>query len=412
MSLSCANNREFCVSNSSDLRTIADVCIKVTSGGTPRRSTATFYEDGIWPWVKTKELVDGWLNHTEEYITEVAVAASSAKILPEDTILMAMYGATVGKLGILSRPMACNQACCAMIVDPQEADFRYLFYQLQYVRPQIKGLATGAAQQNLSMELIKSLQFAFPSLPRQEKIADCLGSLDDLIMANRRKLEALRRQKQGLMQQLFPRSGETVPRLRFPEFRDTGEWETGTLGEVGEFISGGTPSTLIPEYWGGNIQWFTPSEINERNLSKSKRTITCEGLKHSSARLLPTGALLITTRATIGDVGIAENTCATNQGFHSLVVFEREVNIFWYYWLVQHKHELIRRSSGSTFLEIRKTGLKQIPIVRPNKDEQQKIADCLGSLDDMIAAEGRKLKALQRHKQGLMQQLFPRLETK
>ncbi len=175
MSLSCANNRNFCVSNSSDLRTIADVCIKVTSGGTPRRSTATFYEDGIWPWVKTKELVDGWLNHTEEYITEVAVAASSAKILPEDTILMAMYGATVGKLGILSRPMACNQACCGMIVDSQEADFRYLFYQLQYVRPQIKGLATGAAQQNLSMELIKSLQFAFPSLPSSPWIKYLFG---------------------------------------------------------------------------------------------------------------------------------------------------------------------------------------------------------------------------------------------
>ena len=262
------------------------------------------------------------------------------------------------------------------------------------------------------MEFIKSLQFTLPSLPRQQKIADCLGSLDDLIAAEGRKLKALQQHKQGLMQQLFPQPGETVSRLRFPEFRDTGEWKTGTLGEIGEFISGGTPNTSSPEYWGGNIQWFTPSEINERNLSKSKRTITCEGLKHSSAKLLPTGALLITTKFAIGDVGIAENPCATSQGFHSLAVFENQVNVFWYYWLVQNKHELIRRSSNSTFCEIRKTGLKQIPIVCPNKDEQQKIADCLGSLDDMIVAEGRKLKALRQHKQGLMQQLFPCLETK
>ena len=198
-----------------------------------------------------------------------------------------------------------------------------------------------------------------------------------------------------------------MPRLRFPEFRETEEWEPRTLGRIGEFIGGGTPNTSIPEYWGGDIQWFTPSEINKRNLSKSKRTITSEGLKHSSAKKLPTGTLLLSTRATIGDVGIADNPCATNQGFQSLVVFGHEVNVFWYYWLLLHKCELIKRSSGSTFLEIGKTELKQIPILRPSKDEQQKIADCLGSLDDLIAAEDRKLETLRQHKQGLMQQLFP-----
>ena len=243
----------------------------------------------------------------------------------------------------------------------------------------------------------------------QQKIVDCLCSLDDLIAAEGRKIEALRQHKQGLMHQLFPQPGDTVPRLRFSEFRNAGEWEPRILGQIGELIGGGTPNTSIPEYWGGDIQWFTPSDINERNLAKSERTITCEGLKHSSAKKLPVGALLITTRATIGDVGIADKPCATNQGFQSLVVFEHEVNFFWYYWLVQHKCELIRRASGSTFLEIGKKDLKQIPTLRPNRSEQQKIADCLGSLDDLIVAEGRKLETLQQHKQGLMQQLFPSL---
>lgn len=271
--------------------------------------------------------------------------------------------------------------------------------------------AQGATRYNISRAIFHSLPILIPSDPEQQKIADCLGSLDDLIAAGSRKLDALRQYKRGLMQQLFPQPGKTVPRLRFPEFCDAGEWDLGTLGQIGEFIGGGTPSTSIPEYWGGKIQWFTPSEINERNLSKSKRTITYEGLKHSSAKLLPTGALLITTRATIGDVGIADNPCATNQGFQTLAVFGNEVNVFWYYWLIQHKHELIRRSSGSTFLEIRKTGLKQIPILRPTEDEQQKIANCLGSLDNLIAAESRKIEALRQHKQGLMQQLYPSVET-
>ncbi len=203
------------------------------------------------------------------------------------------------------------------------------------------------------------------------------------------------------------KSTSLVPRLRFPEFRDAEEWESRKLGRIGEFIGGGTPNTSIPEFWGGDVQWFTPSEITGRYLSKSKRTITSEGLQHSSAKLLPAGTLLLSTRATIGDVGIADNPCATNQGFQSLVVFEHEANVFWYYWLLQHRRELIRRSSGSIFLEIGRMDLKQIPTLRPNYSEQTKIAECLGSLDDLIDATGKKIEALRQHKKGLMQKLFP-----
>ncbi len=278
------------------------------------------------------------------------------------------------------------------------------------LRHSIARMAQGDTVAHLYPKQLLQAWLTYPLRPEQQKIADCLGSLDDLIAAEGRKLEALRQHKQGLMQQLFPQPGETVPRLRFPEFQDSGEWEQSRLGLAGQFVGGGTPDTSVPEYWDGDIQWFTPTEIKDRKPSNSKRTITSEGLNNSSAKLLPAGALLITTRATIGDVGIAERPCATNQGFQSLVV-ESEVNTFWYYWLVQHRSELTDRASGSTFLEIGKTELKQIPALRPGKSEQQKIADCLGSLDDLIAAEGRKLEALRQHKQGLMQQLFPSPES-
>ena len=198
-----------------------------------------------------------------------------------------------------------------------------------------------------------------------------------------------------------------VPRLRFPEFRNAPQWKPKKLGQIGELVGGGTPDTSVPEYWGGNIQWYTPTEVKDRNLSKSKRTITREGLNNSSAKLLPIGSLLITTRASIGDIGVADSPCATNQGFQSLIVAESEANTFWYYWLVQHGSELTKRASGSTFLEIGKTELKKIPVLRPDEEEQRKIADCLGSLDDLIAAEGRKLQTLRLHKKGLVQQLFP-----
>lgn len=185
------------------VRSIEDVCLRVTSGGTPSRREPGFYENGAWPWVKTQELQDKWIDNTEESITDEAVARSSAKVLPENTILVAMYGATVGQLGLLRRAMTCNQACSALIVDPTQADFRFLFFQLLHARTELKSLATGAAQQNLSGAVIKSLRFPFPPLSGQRAIAHILGTLDDKIELNRRMSETLEATARALFKSWF-----------------------------------------------------------------------------------------------------------------------------------------------------------------------------------------------------------------
>lgn len=248
-----------------------------------------------------------------------------------------------------------------------------------------------------------------PTIEEQQKIADCLSSLDELIEATTQKVEALKKHKKGLMQRLFPAEGKNVPDLRFPEFQGTSVWEEKKLGEVGKFIGGGTPNTTNPEYWDGEILWYTPTEIKNGRLNSSNRKITEQGLKNSSAKLLPKGAILITTRATIGDVTISEKVCTTNQGFQSLVVKDSEVNSFWFYWIIQHKEELIKRASGSTFKEIGKNEIINIIAYSTKKQEQQKIADCLSSLDELIEATSRKVEILKEHKKGLMQQLFPKI---
>jgi len=198
-----------------------------------------------------------------------------------------------------------------------------------------------------------------------------------------------------------------IPDLRFPEFKNDGEWEEKKLGEVGVFIGGGTPNTTKAEYWNGNIQWYTPTEIKGNNLGLSMRTITNEGLKNSSAKELPKGAILITTRATIGEIAIANFECTTNQGIQSLIVKKSEYNIFWNYWLLHHKSDLIRNSSGSTFPEIGKNELIKINVLRPKLPEQEKIASCLSSLDELISDHSQKLEVLKEYKKGLMQNLFP-----
>lgn len=248
-----------------------------------------------------------------------------------------------------------------------------------------------------------------PTIEEQQKIADCLSSLDELIEATTQKVETLKEHKKGLMQRLFPAEGKNVPDLRFPEFQGTSVWEEKKLREIGNFIGGGTPNTTNPEYWDGEILWYTPTEIKNGRLKSSNRKITEQGLRNSSAKLLPKGAILITTRATVGDVAISEKECTTNQGFQSLVVKDSEINSFWFYWIIQHKEELIKRASGSTFKEIGKNEIINIIAYSTKKQEQQKIADCLSSLDELIDATSRKVEILKEHKKGLMQQLFPKI---
>ena len=165
-------------------KTVGELCLRVTSGGTPSRSNSDFYLNGTVPWIKSGELPDGYVTKYDEYISTEAIANSSAKILPKNTVLMAMYGATVGMLGILSEPAACNQAACAMVVHREKADPRWLFYALKNDRDHIVSRANGAAQQNLSGGTIKGLSFIAPGLMEQQAIAEVLGALDDKIAAN------------------------------------------------------------------------------------------------------------------------------------------------------------------------------------------------------------------------------------
>ncbi|MDZ8173084.1 restriction endonuclease subunit S [Microbacterium xanthum] len=165
------------------LRTIDSLCSRVTSGGTPARTRSDYYGGQI-PWVKTGELLDALIVDTEEKITDLGLAESSAKLLPAGTVLMAMYGATVGALGMLGREATCNQASCAMIADPRRADARWLFYALLNDRSRIITRATGAAQQNLSAASVKQFTYLTPPLAEQQAIAEVLGALDDKIAAN------------------------------------------------------------------------------------------------------------------------------------------------------------------------------------------------------------------------------------
>lgn len=198
------------------------------------------------------------------------------------------------------------------------------------------------------------------------------------------------------------------PKLRFKneEGNDYPDWEEKALEDVAEIVGGGTPDTSKTQFWGGEIQWFTPTELKKKYVSRSSRTITEEGLKASSAKLLPKGTLLLSTRATVGDISIASQQCTTNQGFQSLIVKEGNFNEFVYYWLLNNKKVLLEKAKGSTFLEIGKTEVRKILIEMPSLEEQKKIAEFLSAIDTKIENLEKELEELKAYKKGVMQALF------
>lgn len=195
-----------------------------------------------------------------------------------------------------------------------------------------------------------------------------------------------------------------VPHLRFPEF--SGEWVTKSINDLAVVIGGGTPDTTVKSYWDGGIQWFTPSEIGKNKyVDSSLRTITEVGLNNSSAKLLPPNTILLSSRATIGECSLSLRECATNQGFQCLV--SKKCNVDFLYYLIQtKKKDLIRKSCGSTFLEISANEVRKIQVSVPSDVEQQKIAELLSLIDERIATQNKIIEKLQSLIKGLSQQLL------
>ena len=253
------------------------------------------------------------------------------------------------------------------------------------------------------------------SIAEQQKIADCLSSLDELIVAQARKVDALKTHKKGLMQQLFPREGETQPQLRFPEFRQAPGWERSSLGRVFETTSGGTPSRLEASYWDGDVPWITTSLVDFGVITEAEELISEDGLKNSSAKLLPKGTVLIAMYGqgkTRGQVALLGMAAASNQAC-AAVLPKAGINPYFVFLNLTGRYEELRKLSNSGGQENLSQGLiRDFLFAYPLAiEEQKRIVDCLTALNDLIAAAAQELDMFKTHKKGLMQQLFPSLET-
>lgn len=182
---------------------LGNLCYKVCSGGTPKSTCSAYYDGGTIPWLNTKEINYNKIYSTESHITEEGLNNSSAKWIDENSVVVAMYGATAGRVAIAKVPMTTNQACCNLMIDSSKADYNFIYYYLSNNYKHLLSMANGAAQQNLNAQVIKDFIILMPEIEEQRRIASILSSLDDKIAVNRRICENLEAQAQALFKHWF-----------------------------------------------------------------------------------------------------------------------------------------------------------------------------------------------------------------
>ena len=382
---------------------------KWSSGGTPSKSNKEYWNGDI-PWISASSMRGHYYSDSDLKITELAVS-EKAKMADKDNILLLVRGSMLWNkipVGITTRRVAFNQdvKCISPILSKLDIDF--LLYWFLAKENQLMGMVTGTGigAGKLDTNDLQSLNVLLPPLPEQQKIAKILSTWDKAISTTECLIDNSSQQKKALMQQLLTGKKRLLDESGQ---RFEGEWEERAVSSLGKIYSGGTPSTSNTEYWDGDINWITPTDITKqdsRYINSSLRKITLEGLENSSAKLVPAGSLLICTRATIGAMAITSHEMCTNQGFKNIVPNSKTNIVFVYYLLTYNKHRMISKASGSTFLELSKTSFESMRFRMPPLKEQQKIASVLTNADKEIELLEPQLADLPQEKKALMQVLL------
>ena len=292
-------------------------------------------------------------------------------------------------------------------------DHRFLLYLLTLCLKGIEEATARTTVKHLSHSAVEDKHEPLPSPAEQQKIAECLSSVDELMAAQTRKVDALKTHKKGLMQQLFPREGETQPRLRFPEFQNAGDWEETRLGRMGELVSGLT---------------YSPDDVREsgllvlRSSNVQQEKITLDDCVYvdpsvKGANLSQPNDILICVRngskALIGKCALIPEgmPLCTHGAF--MTVFRAKTPSFVFQLFQSDRYQKqVAGDLGATINSINGGQFLKYTFFVPKPPEQERIAACMSSIDALITAETQKHEALKTHKKGLMQQLFPSPEQR
>lgn len=388
-------------------------------------ASAVAYDENLLTYLRITDITDdGRLN--KEGLMSVDDDNAEKYLLKKNDIVFARTGNSTGRSYFYEEKHGLLVFAGFLIkfnLDENKVNPRYIkYYTLtNEYKNWVNSFATGSTRKNINANMYGDLELSIPPRNVQDTIVDIIDSLENKIELNNEMNKTLEEMAQSIFKRWFV--DFEFPNEEGKPYKSSGGemvdselcmipkgWEVKTLDYVGDIVSGGTPSTKNEEYYGGDISWITPKDLsgyNRKFISKGERCITELGLQKSSAKLLPKGTVLFSSRAPIGYVAIAEKEVSTNQGFKSVVCNEEIMNNnYVYYFLKYNKENIENVSSGSTFKEISGSHMKNIKIIVPSKVILDKFNDLIKSFDSLLKKNYEDIDTLEEIRDSLLPKLM------
>lgn len=381
---------------------IDDICIKVTSGGTPKTTNEAFYNPKEVPWLKTAEVNYCRIYETETYISKEGVACSSAKLIPENSVIIAMYGQgdTAGRVAINKIPLCTNQACCNLIINHEITDYKYVYYALSTLYDKLVSLKNGGAQPNLNVGIIKEVEIPFPDLKTQHKIAQILSEYDDLIENNQKQIKLLEEASQRLYKKWFVD-------LRFPGYENTKivnsvpeGWTKPSMNDIANYLNG---YAFKPGDWSEKGKPII--KIKEMNEGITTATPRNEGSTIPEKYNITAGDILFSWSATLTAMIWASEDGLLNQHLFKVTPNNGVGREYVLQSILKTLDEFKNLTNGSTMKHIQRGKLKEVFVNLPPQEVMEKYSSI---------AEMYREKSLSLQKQNILLQearnrLLPKL---
>lgn len=382
---------------------------KITSGGTPSKKNNEFYDDGSIPWIKTGDLKVKYINSSSEYITELAVEKSSAKLFPRGTVLIAMYGATIGATSILNIEATTNQACCAFLPN-NKIKAEYLYYFFIANKEKIVSMGVGGAQPNISATILKEIKIPLSSLEKQISIVNLLDKAQELINKRKEQIEALDELVKSKFIEMF---GDPINNPR--------GWEVKKLKDIStKILSGNTPKGGSEVYVDSGIMFFRSQNVWKNKLvlddiayidKDTHNKMLKSSLKHRDILITKTGRIN-TENSSLGRAAmyLGEDDNANINGHVYLIRLKEEIlNEFILFILTSKEYRGYIRSvcvGGIDKRQLNKEHIEDFPIIFPPIEQQKRFVTYVKQVDKLKFEMEKSLKELEDNFNSLMQKAF------
>jgi len=354
-------------------------------GGTPKTSKSEYWNGSI-PWLSVKDFNNDsrYVYKTEKSITLLGLENSSTKLLQTGDVIISARG-TVGAMATIPFPMAFNQSCYGMRAKDDKVTSDYLYYLIKYNIGVLKKNTHGSVFDTITRDTFDNIEVDIPNIETQRKISLILNDYDEKIELNNKINNNLEQQAETIFHSLFVEKANPT-------------WKEGVLSDLGTIVAGGTPSKSKSEYYSEHgIAWITPRDLSlnkSKFISRGELDISELGFSKSSAKKMPRGTVLFSSRAPIGYIAIAANEVTTNQGFKSVIPNKNIGTSFIYFLLKNLLPTIEKMASGSTFKEISGARMKNVPIVIPDDMIIQKFNDFCKPIfqqQEMLEVESARL---------------------